>query len=507
MDGAPVRIALEALRDGVPHKVELGDTPIVLIRQAGTVSALAGACPHAGAPLEKGAVCEGRLICPWHKAAFSVADGALLEPPALAPLTRYAVRIEAGTVIVDGTTIAPDAPTPAATDPGTIAIVGSGAAASGALALLGLRGHPGRVVVVSRETPPPYDRTVLSKMVISGDMPPEAKPVLEDGGFPTGMERVTGEVIRLDATRREIHLADGRSIGFDQALLASDGTPRIPPLPGVELAGIHALRSVADAVALMSSIEPARRAVILGAGFIGLEVASGLRERDIDVTIVCSDAVPLARTVGKRLGHRIRALHESKGVTFVEGRIARFEGSSHVEQVVLEDSAILPCDLVVLGTGVAPAVGFVEGVESRESGMIVDAMLEAAPGLFAAGDAARFAYRGEMVRIEHWRLAQQHGWLAARNMLGDRAVFEGVPFFWTAQHGVRLDYLGHADEWDDEIIEGDLDQMDFVLFLVRNGEVSAAIGCARDAQMARLSDAMRRPLPVDEARTIARQSY
>lgn len=506
MNADPIRIALEALREGIPHKAVLGDTPIVLIRQAGTVSALAGACPHAGAPLEKGAVCEGRLICPWHKAAFSIADGALLEPPALASLTRYAVRIKAGTVIVDGTTIEPDAPAPATTDPGTIAIVGSGAAASGALALLGSRGHRGRVVVVSRETPPPYDRTVLSKMVISGGMPPEAKPVLKDEDFPVGIERVTGEIIRLDATRREIHLADGRSIRFDQALLASGGTPKVPPLPGVELSGIHVLRSAADAVALTSSIKSAKRAVILGAGFIGLEVASGLRERDVVVTIVCSDEVPLVGIVGKRLGRRLRALHEAKGVTFVEGRIARFEGSSRIEQVVLEDGATLPCDLVVLGTGVSPATDFVEGVEAREGGMIVDAMLEAGPGLFAAGDVARFPYRGEMVRIEHWRLAQQHGWLAARNMLGDRASFEGVPFFWTAQHGVRLDYLGHASEWDDEVVEGDFDQMDFVLFLVRDGEVSAAIGCARDAQMALLSHALCRPLPIDEARTIARQS-
>ena len=159
----------------------------------------------------------------------------------------------------------------------------------------------------------------------------------------------------------------------------------------------------------------------------------------------------------------------------------------------------------MLGTGVSPATGFLEGVELKNGAVVVDATLETIPGLYAAGDLASFPYRGNMVRIEHWRLAQQHGWLAARNMLGDHATFKGVPFFWTAQHGVRLDFLGHATEWDEEVVEGDLEAMDFVLFLVAGGEVLAAIGCACDTQMARLSDAMRHPLPVDEARVIARQ--
>ncbi len=492
------RIALGALQEDQPHRIEVGATPIVLIRQGDHVSALAARCPHAGAPLEQGAVCDGRLVCPWHKAAFSVADGTVLEPPALAPLSRYEVRIEDGFVHVDDQRMT--ARTPGAVrSTATFAIVGTGAAASGALALFQSRGHRGRVVVIGPETAPPYDRTVLSKMVIGGQMPPEPKPVLADG-LGTDIERVEGEVVRLDARARAIHLRDGRTIGYDQALVATGGRPERPGLPGEELGGVHLLRSVADAACLVDSIGRARRAVVLGAGFIGLEVASGLRERGVGVTVV-SAGTPLARVLGERVGRRLQALHAEEGVVFRSGKVARFDGGVRVEQAILEDGAVLDCDLVVLGTGIAPNVEFVEGVKQGD-GIEVDASLLAAPGLFAAGDIARFPYRGVPVRIEHWRLAQQHGWLAARNMLGDGAAFEGVPFFWTAQHGKRIDTLGHATEWDDEVISGDLEALDFVAFLTRDGMVAAAVGCARDAQMARLSDAMRRPLTLAEARTI-----
>ncbi len=492
------RIALAAIPEDRPHRIEVGETPILLIRHGAEVSALAAACPHAGAPLEKGAVCEGRLICPWHKAAFAVRDGALLEPPALAALTRYTVRIEDGFAIIDGREAEP-APTHATFD-GTIAIVGAGAAASGALALLQARGHAGRVIVIGQEAAAPYDRTVLSKMVIGGKMPAAPKALFEAGLEPN-VELVVGEVVGLDAGGRTITLRDGRTIGYERALAASGGAPKWPGLPGEHLTGVHVLRSVADAASLVDSIGTARRAVILGAGFIGLEVASGLRERGVGVTVIAS-GTPLARVFGERIGGRLRALAEDKGVVFSDGKVVRFEGGERVERVVLEDGTVLACDLAVLGTGVAPNVGFIEGV-TLDDGVVVGPSLLAAPDLYAAGDIARFAYRGEQVRIEHWRLAQQHGWLAARNMLGEDAIFEGVPFFWTAQHGKRIDYLGHAESWDDEVIDGDLASLDFVAFLVRGGVVAAAIGCGRDTQMARLSDAMRRDLTVAEARTIS----
>ncbi len=156
---------------------------------------------------------------------------------------------------------------------------------------------------------------------------------------------------------------------------------------------------------------------------------------------------------------------------------------------------------MLLGGGIAPNVACL-GTLASEDGVEVDGSLQVAPGLFAAGDIARFAYRGETVRIEHWRLAQQHGWLAARNMLGDGAVYDGVPYFWTAQHGKRIDYLGHASDWDEAVTIGDLEGLDFVTLLVKDGSVAAAVGCGRDPAMARLSEAMRRELSVAEARDL-----
>ena len=491
MSDVEIRIALDALAEGVPRRFDRADGPVVLIRDGDHVVALEGACPHAGAPLDQGALCDGRLICPWHKAAFAVADGSVLEPPALLPLARYAVRIEGGSVVVGGRLARPDAQP--AREPGTIAIVGTGAAASGALALLAMRGHRGRVVLIGPEAAPPYDRTVLSKMVVAGSMPAEPKPVLEEGAWPVGVERVVGTVRRLDAGGRRIEMEGGAVLTYDQALLASGAAPKRLSMPGCGLEGVHVLRNVGDAAALVGSIEGAARAVVVGAGFIGLEVASGLRERGVETVVVSGGEVPLAAVLGARIGRRVRRLHEDRGVVFRTGSVARFEGEGRVARVVLEDATVLQADLVVLGTGVTPEVGFVDGV-TVEDGVVVDGAMRAAPGLFAAGDLARFPYRGEMVRIEHWRVAQQHGWLAARNMLGEHATYEGVPFFWTAQHGVRLDYLGHAAGWDAEELEGDLEGMDFVARLIRGGRVVAVVGCGRDAEMARLSDAVTGPL-------------
>jgi nitrite reductase/ring-hydroxylating ferredoxin subunit len=322
------RVALTELKDGVPHKVTVGETPIVLIRQGETVTALGGECPHAGAPLEEGVVCEGRLICPWHKAAFSVSDGSLVEPPALEGLARYAVRVEDGMAVVDGTTLPAGTPRADKTD-GVIAIVGTGAAASGALALLMSRGHAGPVVLIGPEDGPPYDRTALSKMVVAGKMGPESKPVLP-GELPPTVERVMGTVERIDPDARAIHLAGGRVVSYGRALVATGGTPKRPDLPGATLEGVHVLRGVADAKSLVEDLEGVKRVVVLGAGFIGLEAAAGLRAREIEVTVVDSVAVPLANVFGEAVGRRLRALHEEKGVVFRDGKIASFEGRARV---------------------------------------------------------------------------------------------------------------------------------------------------------------------------------
>ncbi len=500
MDQTTLRIALADVSEDTLHKAMLGDDPIVLVRRGDTVRAYAGTCPHAGAPLEQGALCGERLVCPWHKAVFALKDGALLEPPALAPLTRYEVTITDGVAEITGATLPAPAAGPPTAAPDTIAIIGAGAAAAAAIAHLTTREVASRIVVIGREPKPPYDRTALSKMVIAGEMDPASVNCLPADAFSGAVERIVGEVVRLDAAAHRIHLADGTAIPYDRALVATGGVARRPDFPGIDLAGVHVLRSSEDAASLVTDIEDAREAVLLGASFISLEVASGLRSRGIGVTVVSDGAIPFARQFGEQIGARLKRLHEEKGVMFHTGQVKRFEGDQRVSAVAFDDGTQLACDLVLLGTGVAPAAGFVEGARVEHGALDVDAHLLAAPDLYAAGDIARFPYKGQPTRIEHWRLAQQHGWLAARNILGDDVAFDGVPFFWTAQHGVRIDYLGHAAGWDEIVIDGDLDALDFLAFAVKDGHVAAVIACARDTAMAKLAEAMRHDLTLAEAK-------
>ena len=503
MDQSPIRIELAHIPENTLHKIMLGDTPLVLVRRGDMVRAYAGTCPHAGAPLEQGALCGDRLVCPWHKAVFALHDGALLEPPALAPLTRYEVNIAAATAEITGTTLPAPAPAPATHALATIAVIGAGAAAAAAIAHFRTRDITSRIVVIGPEPKPPYDRTALSKMVIAGEMPPASVDCLPDEAFIDTVERIVDEVVRLDAPGHRIHLVSGTVIPYDRALVATGAVPRVPDIPGAPLPGVHVLRSSADAASLVADIDGARTAVLLGASFISLEVASGLRSRDIAVTVVSNGAIPFAHQFGPEIGARLKRLHEEKGVVFRTGDVERFEGDTRVSAVALRDGSRLACDLVLLGTGVAPNAGFVAGASLEHGALTVDAHLLAAADLYAAGDIARFPYRGELTRIEHWRLAQQQGWLAARNILGDAAAFDGVPFFWTAQDGVRIDYLGHATAWDEIVIDGNLDELDFLAFVVKDAYVVAVVACARDTAMARLAEAMRRDLTLAEARDAA----
>ncbi len=481
--------------------VKIGNTEILLVRQGGAVRAYAAKCPHAGGPLAMGAVCDGHIICPWHKARFSAADGALLDPPALSALTRFPVRVEGDDVFADAAPIVTPTP-PRGSDARTMLVVGAGAA--GIAAALALRefGFAGRVQLLGREPGLPYDRTALSKFVTSGEMPVDEVPALcgEDALADQAIEILHGEVTALHAVTRQAVLADGSKLGYDAALVATGGEPILPDLPGTRLKFVHVLRGRADAAALM---EDARgRAVILGSSFIGLEVASGFRKQGIAVDIVAPEQIPFAKQFGPRLGAMFKALHEKHGVVFHSGRkLAAIEGDARAASVRLDTGESLAADLVLIGVGVRPATDFVRGVRKAEDGgIVVDAGMRAADALFAAGDVARFPLDGAETRIEHWRLAQQHGRLAARNMLGGSIVYAGVPFFWTYHYGKRFEYLGHAAQWEETVIDGDPDAQSFVALFVQHGQVVAALGCDRERDMAMLSEAMLAPLGLPEAR-------
>ena len=501
---------LTSLEEGKPETVEIGDVKILLVRDGDLVHAFGAECPHAGAPLAEGAVCDGRIVCPWHKASFRLQDGALLEPPALDPLTRYPVQIEDGAVLVSPVPI-PSRPVLRADertdDARTMVIAGAGAAGTAAACALREFGFSGRIVLVGQEPGDAYDRTALSKFVLQGAMPPDEVAPLRPADFYAThrIERVHGEARTLDRPARKLTLADGASLDYDAVLIATGGVPRRLPVPGADLAGVHTLRSREDARRILAGLnEKPAHVVIAGASFIGLEAASALREQEVDVTVVSPDQLPFASQFGEAIGGMFRRLHESHGVRFIGGsRVSRIEGPEdaigRVTGVVLDDGRRIEASLVLVGLGIAPATDFADGLQKTEDGgIVVDAGMRAAEGVFAAGDVARFPFGGrDGVRVEHWRVAQQHARIAAAGMLGQASRLEQLPFFWTYHYGKRYEYLGypqdsgdrHSDQmhFDQVHIEGDLDSGDFLARLTRDGDMVGVFACGREAATAALS--------------------
>ena len=512
MAGSMQRAArFDDLREDQGTRVSIADTPILLVREGDQVHAFSADCPHAGAPLEQGAICNGRIVCPWHKGTFAVADGSLIEPPPLAGLKRYPVAIENGDVLVSPHAQNEPARTPAA-DTRTMAVIGAGAAGAAACATLREAGFDGRLVLIGPEHGMPYDRTALSKFVLAGDMPPEKiPPLLPDDFLSTQrIERVEANVERLDAGTKQIDLSNELTLNYDAALICTGGIPKPMDVPGSNLHGVFLLRSRDDAATILSSLEAARKALIVGASFIGLEVASSLRKRGMDVTVIAPGKVPLGSQFGDELGRMFQRLHEKNGVVFrMESKATAFLGDDVVKEAELDSGEKLPVDLVIIGTGVSPATDFLQGVELADDGGIpVDSSMHVAglaPGLYAAGDIAQFPLprSDKTLRIEHWRVAQQHARVAALNMAGADEHYTGVPYFWTYHFGKRVEYLGHASEHDEVVIDGDLDAQAFIAYLLKDGHVAAAVACDREAPAARLAEAMRVPLTLAQARSAA----
>ena len=471
-------------------QMEHGGTKILLTRDGERIHAVAATCPHAGGPLVEGVRHGNRVVCPWHKATFCLRTGAVLEPPALDKLQSYEVRQSDGRLLLQP---AEPAPSPAAPhDSRRFVIVGAGAAGAMAAQTLRQSGFTGRVLMLDAVNRVPYDRTVLSKYALSGEQGAEKTPLQTQAFYRDhAIERQTAEITGLDTAAREIRCADGTVIGYDAVLLATGSAPVRPDLPGAGLRHVYTLRSRADADAILAQAERSHHAVVLGDSFIAMEVAASLRERGLEVTVVGKEKAPFTKQLGADIGMAFVGLHERQGVAFRLGsKVTAIEGDGHVQCVTLEGGERIPADLVVIGYGVEPATAYASGLDRGEDGGIaVDAQLRAAPGVYAAGDIARFPHRGDgpPIRVEHWRVAEQQGRLAALNMLGQATPYDAVPVFWTIQFLNRLDYIGHAAEWDEVVVHGDLAKPEFLAYYVKDGRVQAAAGFGRDRDTAALT--------------------
>lgn len=489
------------LQDGEKRQVTVGEKDVLLIRVNGKFHAVGAYCTHYQAPLVEGVLSGEHVVCPWHNAYFNITTGDQQEPPGLDSLPCYLVRVEGEDVIVSVKELASDSRTPvmaqynSSADGRTFVILGAGAAGAHAAETLRTAGFQGRVMMVTSDEQLPYDRTWLSKDYFIGQVSTEQVPLRSSEFYKDHNIEVllNKQAVKVDSGAKTITFADGDTINYDALLLATGGKPRQLDVQGATLPNVFTLRSFADSDRILAAAEQSEQAVVVGSSFIGMEVASGLTQLGVKVTVVSPD-IPFKKILGEELGQTIKQVHQENGVSFQTGKITKLQGNGKVEAVILDNGIHLKADMVVVGIGVQPATEFISGITlTKDKSVPVDEYLCAADGLYAAGDIASFPdwRTGETMRIEHWRVAAQQGRIAAYNMFGKPTKFRTVPVFWTMQFKFPLRYVGHAEQWDEIIIDGKLSDRSFIIFYIKDNQVLAAASSQRDTQTAAITELMR----------------
>lgn len=460
----------------------VGKKQVLLARLGEEVVAIGNQCTHYGGRLDRGAI-EGETVrCPLHHALFSLRSGEALGAPAFDPVAVWRVDLEGNRFVVREQIDPQPEPeqTNAADHPQRIIIVGGGAAGFAAAEMLRRRGYQGKLTMFSSEASAPIDRPNLSKDYLAGTAKEAWMPLRGESWYAEVKIdlHLASPVARIDADLREVITEDGAHHGYDRLLLATGAEPVHLPIPGADLPHVHTLRAIADARAIITRAEGAKTAVVLGSGFIGLETAAALTKRGLAVQVVSLDARPLERILGAELGDAIKARHEVAGTVFHMGNSI---ATIAADRVVLADGTDLPADLVILGVGVRPRLALAEAAGlTLDHGVVVsDRIQTSIPDIYAAGDIARWPWKGDMVRIEHWVVATRQGQIAAENMLGADKPYRDVPFFWSAHHDLRLQYVGHAQTWDEIAIDGDIAAADAMISYRQAGRTLAVATVGR----------------------------
>jgi 3-phenylpropionate/trans-cinnamate dioxygenase ferredoxin reductase subunit len=363
-------------------------------------------------------------------------------------------------------------------------IVGGGLAAGNAAMTLREEGFSGRVVFISREPGVPFGRPPLSKTYMRSEEDLEGWYVKSPLWYEENdVEKLVGNVVAVDPAARCIVLESGQELEYQKVLIATGGRNRRLAVPGAELAGIHYLRTVAECEAIKQEARAGRRAVVVGMGFIGCEVAASLTQLGVRVTALFPGPAPLERVLGAQVGGAIGAIHRENGVELLgEEKIAAFEGSERVQMAVTANGARVACDFVVAGVGIEPDLPTVAGSSSAQSnGMLVDEACRAGqPDVYAAGDVANHLHPiFGRVRVEHYNNAEKQGRAAARSMLGSSAPYDYVHSFWSDQYEHKLEYVGHTSSWEEFIVRGSLEERKLVGFYLLEREIRAAVGLDR----------------------------
>ena len=461
---------------------------VMLSRRGKEIFAIGATCTHYSGPLGEGLIVGETVRCPWHHACFNLRTGEALRAPALSPVSRWEIEKRGDTVVVtkeikvkDGSMpMEPFSTFPA--DVSRVLIVGAGVAGNAAAEMLRRRGFTGTISMIGADTAGPYDRPNLSKDYLAGTAQEDWLPLHSSSFYKRHeIELLTSTRVKsIDVAERRATLENGETRVYDRLLLCTGATPIALEVPGADQKHVFYLRTLADCQTIIAAIATAKRVVVIGASFIGLEAAASLRTRGLEVTVVAPDTVPFLKVFGEKLGTHIQSLHEQHGVKFALGKSATAIGAT---DVTLDDGSTIPADMVVVGIGVRPSLDLAKEMGlTVDNGVIVNEYLESsAPGVYAAGDIASFPYRtGVRIRVEHFVVAERQGQFAAQNILGARLKYDDVPFFWTAQFGTEIRYVGHASKADDVVIGGDIGKSDAIIAYKEKGKAVAFASLGRD---------------------------
>ena len=384
--------------------------------------------------------------------------------------------------------------------PLSFVIVGASLAGATAAATLREHGFDGDITLIGAEPQPPYERPPLSKQYLRGETPFEKALVRPPTYYDEHrIETLFGvRATRVEPDERTVHLETGRRLRYDKLLIATGVRNRRPPIPGLELEGVLDLRSVSDADTLRHHIGAGRRAVTIGMGFIGCEVAASLRQMGVEVVAIESSPTPLFRVLGEDVGAVVAGIHRDHGVDMIfDDLVLRFEGHGRVERVITKSGRRVECDFAVVGVGVEPVVDFLgESGIGIDNGILVDEYCQTTvDGIYAAGDVANHWHPvfGRRMRVEHWQNAMQQGAAAARSMLGTRQPYDAIHWFWSDQYDANLQYAGFHHEWDRLVVRGSLEGRSFVAFYLNQGRIDAVVALNRGKDV-------RRAMPLIRAR-------
>ncbi|XP_072808918.1 apoptosis-inducing factor 3 [Vicugna pacos] len=500
---------IKDLENGQMREVELGWGKVLLVKDNGELHALGHKCPHYGAPLVKGVLSRGHVRCPWHGACFNISTGDLEDFPGLDSLHKFQVKIEKEKVYVRAskqalqlqrrtkvmaTCISPSAGHSGSTN---VLIVGAGAAGLVCAETLRQEGFSDRIVLCTLDRHLPYDRPKLSKSL---DAQPEQLALRPKEFFRAhGIEVLTeAQVVTVDVRNKKAVFKDGFKLEYSKLLLAPGSSPKTLSCKGKDVENVFTIRTPEDANRVVR-LARGRNAVVVGAGFLGMEVAAYLTEKAHSVSVVELEETPFRRLLGERVGRALMKMFENNWVKFyMQTEVSELRAQEgKLKEVVLKSSKVVRADVCVVGIGAVPATGFLRqsgiGLDSRGFIPVNKMMQTNIPGVFAAGDAVTFplAWRNNRkVNIPHWQMAHAQGRVAAQNMLAQEAEISTVPYLWTSMFGKSLRYAGYGEGFDDVIIQGDLDELKFVAFYTKGDEVTSVASMNYDPIVSKVAEVL-----------------